>query len=424
METIELQHIDIQSRQRQDMGDVTGLMDSIKELGLIQPIVIEMIGAYGKDGPMFPRLVAGRRRMHALMQLGHTHVFHGTSCDPTRPGFVFYHEQTELKRQLVEFEEDIRRKNRTWQEEVIGIDRIHKIKWAIEGAEWGQKQTGELLGVSRAKVCYTLQLAEEILRDREGAVAKAETYTDGLKILLERNELVLMEEQNRRRAAFRAKEVDVVNTGGLPLFEEQAVVNPTIIQLSNMVFHGDFKTIAEADLPADFVSCALVLDQLDEQGWKQIDRLIKMDSYLIVRSEDAIWWRTCFPTNTHFSIPWPVIWNVLGMEPDEVFPFAQNAKHFTVLAKGNPKPFNPSNSSVFSANRDGQWPPASFIEFLLRPISQIGSTILMPCGGPCESVARIGRYPISFETDEARYVAVRDLLKGYYESTLPKVEFR
>jgi hypothetical protein len=411
------------------MGDVTGLMDSIKELGLIQPIVIEMIegGDEEHDG-QFPRLVAGRRRMHALMQLGHTHVYHGSSCDPTKPGFVFYHEQTELKRQLVEFEEDIRRKNRTWQEEVIGIDRIHKIKWAMAGeidatcAEWGQKQTGELLGISPAKVSYTLRLAEEILLDREGTIAKAETYSDGLKILLERDERILVGEQERRRALFRAQQPTEDNTTSLPLPSEQTA--HTIIQLSNMVFHGDFKTIAETDLPADFVSTALVLEKQDENSWRQIDRLMKMDSYLIIRAQDIFCWQTCFPRDTHSYVPWPVIWNVLGIELDENYPFTMNVKNFIILTKGNPKPFNPSNSSVFSANSDGQWPPASFIEFLLRPISQIGSTILMPCGGPCEAVARIGRYPMSFESDEARYNEERESLQRYYESTLPKVEFR
>ena len=201
MITIELEHIDIQKRQRQNMGDLTTLTESIKELGLIQPIVIELIT--GEDKVLYQRLVAGRRRMEALMKLGFKEVFHGASCDPTKPGFVFYDEQTELKRQLVELEEDIRRKDRTWQEKVIGIDRVHKIKVVTnfeEGVEWGQKQTGELLGMSRAKVCYTLVLAEEILREREGAVAKAETYTDALKILFERQEREAMEEQQRRRA--------------------------------------------------------------------------------------------------------------------------------------------------------------------------------------------------------------------------------
>jgi len=425
MDTIEIQHIDIQSRQRQDMGDVAPLMESIKELGLIQPIVIEMVSAVvGNSVGSFPRLVAGRRRMYALMQLGHTHVFHGSSCDPTKPGFVFYHEQTELKRQLVEFEEDVRRKNRTWQEEVIGIDRIHKIKWAMSGeadAEWGQKQTGELLGLGAAKVSYTLRLANEILKDREGAIAKAESYTDAIKILLERDEAILVAEQNRRRALFRAQEPAENNTAGLPLFTEQPSAEPTIIQLSNMVFHGDFKTIAETDLPADFVSCALALEaprtpEAQITFWGQLLRLLKNDSYIIADSYPVgVGW------NTARCI---VYWNILGLETDERVPFTNNVKQFYVFAKGHPKPFNPSNSSVFSANRDGRWPPASFIEFLLRPISQIGSTILMPCGGPCEAVARIGRYPISFESDEARYVEERESLRKYYESSLTKVEFR
>ncbi len=105
MDTIEIQHIDIQSRQRQDMGDVTGLAESIKELGLIQPIVVEMMSFRDPgrpDMPPFiqPRLIAGRRRMEALMKLGYTHVFHGSSCDPTKPGFVFYRTAPGKKKSL------------------------------------------------------------------------------------------------------------------------------------------------------------------------------------------------------------------------------------------------------------------------------------------------------------------------------------
>lgn len=416
MITIELEHIDIQKRQRQNMGDLTTLTESIKELGLIQPIVIELIT--GEDKVLYPRLVAGRRRMEALMKLGFKEVFHGASCDPTKPGFVFYDEQTELKRQLVELEEDIRRKDRTWQEKVIGIDRVHKIKVVTnfeEGVEWGQKQTGELLGMSRAKVCYTLVLAEEILREREGAVAKAETYTDALKILFERQEREAMEEQQRRRALVQQAITPEQNAEGLPLFEQDAV-EATKVRLSSIIINDHFNLVADS-LAAGSVDGALVLDALRDDELRQVCRLLRGDTYLVTVGSNR------GKLEGLDKIPWPVIWNVLGAPPDPNFPFKNNALFFSVYCKGAPKPFNPHPSCVFSANRDGEWPPASLIEFLLRPTSAIGSTILMPCGGPCEAVARLGRFPLSFEPDKARFDAEREALKAHYENTLSKVEF-
>lgn len=56
--------ITIGPRHRRDIGDVSGLADSIKELGLLHPIVVN------PDS----RLIAGERRLHACKMLGLTEV--------------------------------------------------------------------------------------------------------------------------------------------------------------------------------------------------------------------------------------------------------------------------------------------------------------------------------------------------------------
>jgi ParB family chromosome partitioning protein len=47
-------------RHRRDLGDVTGLAQSIREVGLLQPIVVTPAG----------QLIAGERRLAACKQLG------------------------------------------------------------------------------------------------------------------------------------------------------------------------------------------------------------------------------------------------------------------------------------------------------------------------------------------------------------------
>src|SRR5262245_5259645 len=51
-------------RHRQDLGDIAGLAKSIRDLGLLQPIIIT------RD----KNLIAGRRRLEAIKELGWTKV--------------------------------------------------------------------------------------------------------------------------------------------------------------------------------------------------------------------------------------------------------------------------------------------------------------------------------------------------------------
>jgi ParB/RepB/Spo0J family partition protein len=55
-----ISEIRIGNRYRRDLGDVSGLADSIAELGLLHPIVIRADG----------RLIAGERRLAACKSLG------------------------------------------------------------------------------------------------------------------------------------------------------------------------------------------------------------------------------------------------------------------------------------------------------------------------------------------------------------------
>ena len=61
---IRIDEIIIGERFRKDMGDVDALAESIKELGLLQPIVVTT--SY--------QLVAGQRRIAAFKQLGKTQI--------------------------------------------------------------------------------------------------------------------------------------------------------------------------------------------------------------------------------------------------------------------------------------------------------------------------------------------------------------
>jgi len=417
VETIQIKDIIVTDRQRKALGDLEKDFASVREVGLIQPVVLET-----DSETLEWRLVSGGRRLAWLSANGFTTLWHGTSCDPAKPGFVFTNELSQLQRQEAELYENLKRKSLSWQEECVAIAKVHRMRWIdkkAEGLEWSQQHTAHLLGIeAKAKVGYSLMIAEELMRDPDGPVSKAETYTDAQKILFERKDREARDEQQRRRQALlREETVTVVTENGevkeFPAADpnEQQVVQ---VWLSNMLYHGDFVEIAKRDFPADVYSCALVFryttDEQDEQVW----RLLKGDSF-------AIYFK--FHHSVDFEV---VLWNVLGLEPEENVAFKESIKTITIEKKGNPRPVCPSPTNVVTANPDGdEWPPVEVLAFLLHAVTLPGDSILMPTGGPVRRVLEAGRLPICFETDEARHLQNVKEAKEFYEELHPgNVEFR
>jgi DNA modification methylase len=86
---------------------------------------------------------------------------------------------------LIELEENIRRKAFDWKEQVCAIAYQHqrKTKRALaSGERWSQKQTGELLGVSHASISYALAL-HKFLQDPKHPIQKCGSATNAIHLL-------------------------------------------------------------------------------------------------------------------------------------------------------------------------------------------------------------------------------------------------
>jgi ParB family chromosome partitioning protein len=130
------------SRQRRELENIPVLADSIRRLGLIHPLVVT------RD----LQLVAGERRYCALAQLGWTSV----------P--VQYVDELEPERlEAIELEENIKRQDISWQDQVMALRRYHKLRAANE-PNWNMIKTGEAIGISDTHISYMLQIAEELAR--------------------------------------------------------------------------------------------------------------------------------------------------------------------------------------------------------------------------------------------------------------------
>lgn len=145
-------------RQRKELRGIEELAESIARLGLINPIVITDEGV----------LVAGERRLTACRSLGWDRI-------PVQ----FTSDLDEYTLQCIEFEENVKRSDLTWQEEVEAVARLHALKQTHEDT-WSASNTADLLGYSPDYVEARLKVAKAM---DNPAVAKAEAFSTARNIV-------------------------------------------------------------------------------------------------------------------------------------------------------------------------------------------------------------------------------------------------
>lgn len=158
VDVINISDVKVKDRFRSDLGDLDSLKESINRIGLLQPIGIT------KDNI----LVYGHRRLEAAKSLGWNDI-----------PYVLI-ELDDYKKKLAELEENLKRKDMTWQEEVRAKAELHKLfqklygqpkagyrsdlKIPISDSEkgWGLKNTAEFLGESIGLVSQDIKLAKAL----------------------------------------------------------------------------------------------------------------------------------------------------------------------------------------------------------------------------------------------------------------------
>lgn len=136
-----------ETRQRQADLETDDLEPSILARGVIQPILIEKI-----DDPDFDYLlIAGERRHLASTKIGLKDI-------PAR----FVKDLTPLERRILELEENVKRKNLHWKDEVRAVREIHMDFVELNGKEWTQEQTAEGIGYSPSTLSIQIRVAEEL----------------------------------------------------------------------------------------------------------------------------------------------------------------------------------------------------------------------------------------------------------------------
>lgn len=156
-EMVKIIEINWGQRARTEYGDIDGMSASLLEHGQITPILLER----GSK-----QLIAGGRRLTAAIQAGWEEIY-----------VVYRDEMTPLQKRELELEENIQRKELTWQEQVFLTKEIDNLKRELYGKDWSVDDTAKSIHKS-ARVAYNdLNLAKmaedfpEILQEKEKAVA-------------------------------------------------------------------------------------------------------------------------------------------------------------------------------------------------------------------------------------------------------------
>jgi site-specific DNA-methyltransferase (adenine-specific) len=191
-QTIRVSDIICDDRIRTDLGNIDEMCTSIREFGLIQPIVlvIDHFRNFETDHVIErARLVAGGRRFAAIKRLGWHDLIHAKH-------FVWRDEkggtpEIDLKMKAIEIEENVKRKELTWQERVLGERELLLIMQKIHGGAaksgaptraekyhgevkgFGVNKLAAMLGKSAGSVSQNIQLANAITKVPQ--LAQAET---------------------------------------------------------------------------------------------------------------------------------------------------------------------------------------------------------------------------------------------------------
>ena len=454
-------------RVRKDFGDVDDLAQSISDLGLVQPIVV----TYDHH------LVAGERRLRAHKQLGKTTI-----------KAVYIEVLDEAHKVMLEATENIVRKDFTWQEHVLAIDRVHQFKsteMALKSEAWGIRETSRLLNSPKSNVHRALFLAE-YLKANDPEILKAESPADAFRVLCKRREDELSKLLVKETTGPVKGKADISDeefftptgtTGfvpgiGTPLDVDErpggkleGITGPVVVPLSNMFRRGDsleiIKTFAEATFDAVISDWPYGID-MENLGEKQVEsvraehgvdtnrelhkailpeifRVLKPNTFFITWTDQEVWeWDYQLAVAAGFKVqPWPLTWHKTSICKNSCaqYNFTKNTEIAMVCRKGNATLIRPQSSSVWSGGNESEErllghpfsKPFGLWEWLYGATCLRGAVVYDPFVGSGSSTIpaiRLGLRPMGSESNEAHYNRLIVNVQNYYKSLDPTCEFK
>lgn len=185
---IKISDINIGERQRKNLGDLTEQADSMQRLGQIHNIGVQR----KPDGSLW--LVWGMRRLTAAKTILGWEEIEATVRDD-----LSYEMEQEI-----ELEEDIKRKDRSWQERCLAVSKLFDIKKRAAramGLQWTLDMMSSFTGQAKGTLSeYINKLAAALEKQpRDEALWAAKGYTEALGVLRDRAFTEAQAELERRQ---------------------------------------------------------------------------------------------------------------------------------------------------------------------------------------------------------------------------------
>lgn len=189
---IKLEDIDVKDRFRKEIGDIEELAQSIRDNGLICPIAV-----YSETSTAPYVLAAGGRRFAAFVYLKRDEI----------PCHIYDHKLSELELLSIELEENIRRKDLTFVEEVNLKRKIHEVQVEIHGEKVSTspdapghslRDTAKLLHKSPGGLSDDIKLAEAMETFPDAGWDKCKNKNEAMKVLNRIEETFIRSEISKR----------------------------------------------------------------------------------------------------------------------------------------------------------------------------------------------------------------------------------
>lgn len=210
--TINVDEIEIGDRARQEMGDLSELEDSMKEIGMAQPICVKK---HEGDKPYL--LLGGGRRLAILIKNGNTEV----------TARIYPEDISQMEIKSIELAENFYRKDFEYWELDNLIREIHELKQAIHGVKapgpshdgWSVEDTAEIVGAKSKATVSTAIKRSEAREAFPELFENCKTQHDATKVLKKMDEAVI------KHAIAQKFESSPETTGDLKRLADSFVIN-------------------------------------------------------------------------------------------------------------------------------------------------------------------------------------------------------
>lgn len=421
---INLTDVVVQDRVRKDLGDIDELCDSIREVGLIQPIVLT------RDH----RLVAGERRFRAMQRLGVSVLIHAKT-------FIYNDEQDQLRLQAMEIEENVRRKQLTWQEEVLAkkklletLQQIHGIArpgypsrsdtLGLTSPGFGINKLASLLGESNAQTSKDIELARLI--EVAPHLARAETK-EAARRQASLAVSVAVALQQQKASPPKTDQKWILYEGDFVKYEDNLERESVDLIIVDPPYGEDTqgmgpnsKQLLARPFVDDLESTRLLYSELAMSAW----RVLRPDRYSAFFFGFAVYPDlVAVLQNCGFAVDLtPLIWiknTVINTSP--YTRYGRSYEPILLVRKGEPKLMRPSSRDSFEiqnvitrgTNEQKLYQaqkPVELIEKLVLDLCVPGGTVVDFCAGSgstAVAAVKTGRKAILFEKDPVACQIIR-----------------